>query len=170
MIIPKQITKQYIVCPHCNQNSGHSVDHIQRGGHFGEWYCNECGHSYKGCRNEHGQIELTLSDSVKTNTYDLVVLPPQDKPIYFVLKGMSFNDGHYDDGKEYFYEEHSCPTNWLKHMVTMIIENDDDPHGLIEFVRSVKECDAPLDDDPHAYKIDAFKVFPEVLQSYESRR
>ena len=47
---------------------------------------------------------------------------------------------------EFYYEEHSCPTNWLKPEM-VYHDGDSDPHGLIEFV-SRKDADAlPPDQD-----------------------
>ena len=37
---------------------------------------------------------------------------------------------------QYFYEEHTCPTNWLR--IPMIsVAGNHDPHGLFEFVDAV---------------------------------
>ena len=41
------------------------------------------------------------------------------------------------ESERYFFEEHSCPTNWLRDCVTVIEDGDPDPHGFMEFVRSV---------------------------------
>jgi hypothetical protein len=87
----------------------------------------------------------------KIKTYDVLVLKPQVESVYFVVEGMRFNGisrekigldevGH----KHYFYEEHSCPTNWLK--PTMVYVNGDaDPHGLIEFVATIDASTLPPD-------------------------
>ena len=76
-------------------------------------------------------------------TYDLLVLPPQDKPVYFIVE--RDDDDKYnqtDAGRKFLYESHSCPTNWLK-PIYMVHDGDSDPHGLIRYVANMKESELP---------------------------
>lgn len=70
-------------------------------------------------------------------TFDIVMIPPQTKPIYFIVKSMRYEGGDIDtpvdDHKQYYYEEHSCPTNWLQPEM-MYFDGDSDPHGVIKYV------------------------------------
>lgn len=80
-------------------------------------------------------------------TYDLLVLPPQDKPVYFIVERP--DDPRYnqtDAQRKFLYESHSCPTNWLQ-PVYMRHDGDSDPHGLIRYVANRKESDLPPSDD-----------------------
>ena len=48
---------------------------------------------------------------------------------------MYFDNNLDKEAKRYYYEEHTCPTNYLR--AEMVIEADtmdDDPHGIFEFV------------------------------------
>ena len=54
----------------------------------------------------------------------MLVLPPSSKPVCFVVKGLRWSEAELPsappetleeatDYARFFYEEHSCPTNWL---------------------------------------------------------
>jgi len=90
----------------------------------------------------------------------LLKVDPTDHPIYFVVEhrvypsidapGFNF---------QYFYEEHTCPTNWTKNIVGIIAQGDEDPHGFVEFVSTAEP--------PKGYicgvGVDSWKeIFPEV--------
>ncbi len=80
-------------------------------------------------------------------TYDLLVLPPQEKPVYFIVE--RDDDPEYnqtDDARKFLYESHSCPTNWLQ-PIYMVHDGDSDPHGLIRYVGNRKASDLPADDN-----------------------
>jgi hypothetical protein len=71
-------------------------------------------------------------------TLDLLSLTTTDGPIYFIIQGCAkfceiseLNERH-----EYFYEEGQCPTNFIR-IEAIFTPNDDDPHGLFTFIRSV---------------------------------
>jgi len=149
-------TKTCIICPHCGAKTGSSIDHLVSGAKFGPWYCDECGHGYGGVANG---VETVLEKSEQRfdKTLDLLVLDPSDKPVFFVLAGKRFVDHADDDGgnTRYFYEEHSCPTNWIGEAVMIAVGGDTDPHGLLRYVRSV-----PATSDAHDDEIIA--AFPEV--------
>lgn len=71
-------------------------------------------------------------------------------PVFFVMDHDRYNDGSMDSDEanqshqRYFFEEHSCPTNWLRECVAVIEGGNCDPHGFLEFVRAV---DVPNDFD-----------------------
>lgn len=68
---------------------------------------------------------------------------------------------HQDDTPEeyaheqrYFYNQHTCPTNWIGEIVEIIFKGDRDPHGVFEFV-SVE--DGHLVDGPEGMVLDPGK-------------
>lgn len=143
-------TVTVFLCPHCGKGE-HSAAHLPAGATFGPWYCRECGGSFSGVIGADGDISLALERERKVPTLDVLVLPPQAKPVYFVVEGMRFTGGRrtVDDeaeSKRFFYESHSCPTNWLRPEM-LYHDGDADPHGLIEFVRSVDADSVPPDED-----------------------
>lgn len=80
-----------------------------------------------------------------TKTYDLLVLPPQDKPVYFIVERDDDPRYNQDDAsRKFLYEMHSCPTNWLK-PIYMFHDGDPDPHGVIRYVANKKSSELPPD-------------------------
>lgn len=140
-----------VACPNCSELAG-CVDHILDGTgprSFGPWYCDACGRGYYGDLLPGGEIEIRPSNEMRVLTLDHLVLPPQEHPVHFVVKGMSFVDQSGSRGspyhKRYFYEEHSCPTNFIEAEM-IAVDGDTDPHGLFKFVSSQ---DLPKDYDEH---------------------
>lgn len=66
--------------------------------------------------------------------YDILCLPPQNKSVYFIVESLSDSD---PESKSYYYEEHSCPTNYIR-VVEIITDGDSDPHGLFDYVKTVE--------------------------------
>lgn len=146
-----QRTTTYAVCPSCGADAG-CVDHLLGTVASSSWYCDACGHRYHLEFSADGAVEISRSLGRKIETTDLLVLKPQKEPVYFIVPGMRFeeNDGRTPeeerDGKQFYYETHSCPINWLK--PTMVyIDGDSDPHGFLEFVDSVDTETLPPDQD-----------------------
>lgn len=133
-------TKQYVACPECGENTGSTFDaeHHSRG--FGPWWCDECGAGYMGRPDGARGIKLELTGERHIDTTVLLEIPPQSRSIYLATKGMRFMGlGEEDDegGQHYFYEEHTCPTNWLRDVFRISINGDSDPHGLAKYVDRV---------------------------------
>lgn len=125
-------TKSFAVCPHCNATDS-VVDHLKPGDSAGPWYCDSCGKSYTLKVSKDGATEIMPSNGWKIDTIDVLILPPQPKAIIFAVPGMRFDSSEsVVDDKHYYYEEHSCPTNWLKPDF-MYYDGDPDPHGVIRF-------------------------------------
>lgn len=154
-------TKIFMICPHCGAHTDSSVDYLDVGESFGPWYCDECGGGYQGNANG-AATEVHKIKSRFSKTLDLLVLEPHDKTIYFVLLGNRYHpepdDGY--DGKQFFYESHSCPTNWIGKTVMISVDGNTDPHGLLKFVRSVPSLALP--DDPNTEDKIIITAFPEV--------
>jgi hypothetical protein len=84
-------------------------------------------------------------------------------PIHFIVANEYGDEEASDDSQRYFYEEHSCPTNWLQYTVAVIDETgDEDPHGFLKHVRTVrvdKDFDPmDLDEEEGSW----LKLFPEA--------
>ena len=52
----------------------------------------------------------------------------------FKVRGSRFQKRPDEDTRRYFYEEHTCPTNWLRDVEEVSIGDNTDPHGLWKFV------------------------------------
>ncbi len=87
-------------------------------------------------------------------------------PIYFVVEGLNTWPETLDEmigHARYFYEEHTCPTNFIG-VPLISIAGDHDPHGLFKFVDAVWMMDE--------YKAAAYgseeeyllRIFPQIAQ------
>jgi len=145
-----QRTKTYAVCPTCQADAG-EVDHLLGTKVSTRWYCDACGHNYQLAFSEDGAVAISPLPGRRITTLNVLKLPPQEKPVFFVVKGMRFEaattdqDQDQEDSTRFFYEEHSCPTNWLKPEM-VYYDGDCDPHGLIQFVTARDESTLPPDE------------------------
>ena len=153
----EKVTTTYFNCPNCGVQSKEPIDHIvafldnpswqqaiSRGNYpnFGPWGCHECGVNVSGIVRSKDDVELTIKPGTDVKVWDVLVLQPQTKPVYFIVdaKDYSRKPGELcSDNKSYFYDEHTCPTNWIRNVERIVIEADTDPHGLFEFVESVDQ-------------------------------
>jgi hypothetical protein len=141
-------SKDFAVCPHCNIHTNETVSHLYGDRlpfKFGPWYCDACGGAYEGTVLAPGNVEIRIIDRNKQSKgrrMALLKLAADNRTVWFVIDGIYINHGSDDRGSQdrdrYFYEEHSCPTNWLRDVAAVIEDNDSDPHGFLEFVRSVE--------------------------------
>lgn len=76
--------------------------------------------------------------------YDLLVLPPQTKPVYFIVEREDYDHDSTEEQTKFLYESHSCPVNWLE-PIYVHHDGDSDPHGLIRYVASKKADEMPPD-------------------------
>ena len=100
----------------------------------------------------------------------LLRLTPQTEPVYFVLRrpdfGLrdrrrAFDPALDNESQTFFFDEHSCPTNWINHISMISVGGDHDPHGLLEHVRTVPapaQQDEPEDEDDLT-----LALFPELV-------
>lgn len=128
-------TKTYIVCPHCKEDKtlvSHLFQEAERWKTFGTWYCDKCGGSYKGCL-KNGQVYVEKL----TQTYKRTcVFLKKDNMILIVKGGQHSN---LENNDRYFYEEHTCPTNYLKSVEVIVDTNREntDPHGIFEYLGTI---------------------------------
>jgi hypothetical protein len=131
----------HIECPVCHEGNWR-VDHLERGSSGYHWSCDEC----HNCFDIHRQTGLD---------FDVVQIPgPKGKemPVTVTLVSMTFPQiilklntwkyGHsqndtpeeYLEHQRYFYNEHTCPTNWTDQIVSIEFEGDADPHGVFKLL------------------------------------
>lgn len=138
-------TRHYISCPSCKEQESEISHLLQMDGQthsFGPWYCESCGEAYRG---------HTINGEVWT---EKVAGQRQDKSIVFLKHGnvLLAVEGVYFDGKidsenqQYYYEEHTCPVNFLSSVIEVYdIKNmRKDAHGLFEYIGTIPFVD--LDD------------------------
>lgn len=165
-------TSVYVHCPHCGAKDN-LVSHLFNDpieSSFGPWYCDSCGGSYKGRVIEENWVVLTPLEESRIPQYVLLEIPPREESIFFITTGMAFRKlgNDIDDEKrknEYFYNEHTCPTNWLKDVQMIAYDGNLDPHGIARYVRHVDKpsLDHELDDDYEFVE----NNFPEIEKGRE---
>lgn len=146
-------SKNLFACPDCGSLE-HSCDHLQVGQSFGPWFCDKCGCSVKGVVTSDG-ADIDRGTKRKANALVLLRLDATGldaKPIHIVVSGMTFHEEGEpaifgDSGMRYFYDEGTCPWNYLRFPIKE--GNDADPHGLFVFQEAVpmpEGYDGSLDD------------------------
>lgn len=103
------------------------------------WACDEC-HDYYHIERM-GPEEFDLRPTGQKETPVTVTLRSKTTPP-ITLKLNTWKYAHSQDDSpedyrmqtEYFYNEHTCPTNWTNEIEQIEFEGDTDPHGVFEFV------------------------------------
>ena len=144
-------TRRYFLCLECNEGV-FWIEHLfgetpLRGG-WGTWYCTECGAGHRGKpADDSGNVHAELTGHKRLWKSVLLKLEPDAGDVYLTVRGMHFTkDGEmpdhawYEDGARYFYEEGTCPTNYLGRVIEIMQVGKDfestDPHGIFEYVMS----------------------------------
>lgn len=167
--------QDFAICPWCNGESGCRVDHLYNDhwGGFGPWACKECRRHFRGKVNAPGEVTVERDKDATFTSRQMVLLKIEGKacPVYFVMdhpryhhNGKVESDEERQGSTQFFFEEHSCPTNWLDECVAVIDDGDCDPHGFLEFVRAVDVPD-DFDTDNDANWI---TLFPEAFPADKS--
>lgn len=131
-------TKHYAACPECGGKVG-AIDHLAGDDlqQVGPWFCDGCERGWMIRTNGRDVCDMELSKRRWTRATVTLVLPPQSQPIVFTLHAHANETPSEEFGanSRYFYEEHTCPTNWMQDVAEIRVGDDADPHGLFEFVR-----------------------------------
>lgn len=153
-------------CPECGSRE-HSCAHLGSGTSFGPWYCDQCGCGVRGVVTEYG-ADIEIHSDRKAKTLVLLRLnvdTVQEKPIHIVVEGMVFyphggKPAIDQDSNRYFYNEHTCPWNYLR--VPVKQGDDTDPHGLFVFQEAVLTPDGY---DGHLGDIEEWiELFPSLRE------
>ena len=139
--------KHFIECPHCGFSKSR-IDHLftkeNKSINFGPWYCDECGKAYKG--------EVVGRDvfveKIKDKRKDKCIVFLKNSNVLIAVKSYYYNGKIENENFMNFYNEHTCPTNYLGvEMVVDLNKNEIDPHGIFEFVSAVKWFDTESEED-----------------------
>lgn len=150
---PEIQTQRFFYCPNGCKHRFY-VEHLLKKGDpcaarpgttrtAGPWYCSDCGDSWNITYTD-SSIDVVRSKQARQIKQHVVLeIPPLKSPIRFRITRTI--DPAYADNTEYFYDSHSCPTNWLGDIDTMEFEGDQDPHGVIRFVNQFTATPETLD-------------------------
>lgn len=169
------VTSHHLTCLKCGESVG-TIDHQLENlkvGHVrvvGPWFHNpdvECreGVEAKIERVSESDYNVLTKQAIHQRTWEncsvLIELPPQKHSVFFALRTRCHMDpktpGVYPDST-YYYNEHTCPVNWLGEVNQVYINAEEDPHGMFRYVRTA----------PPVTKTDVrekgwFETFPEIL-------
>lgn len=132
------IVKRYIECPGC-QHRFNDVDALltqaaeQPPTEDWQKACAWCGRVLT-IRFVDGQMLMhmnTEGPAPSSHTVTLLKLPPQKHPLFLFVRTTY-------DGSAYWFEEHTCPTNWIDKVEQLTTDEDQDPHNLFEYVDAVQ--------------------------------
>lgn len=139
-------TTTHIVCPDCGKPDA-DIDFAKGKEIEALWFCGNCGAQYGVKSTKDGKF-YTHRTTARTDP-SIVIL--RNGRIVLVLKGMKFN-GHASgspNNDDYFYNEHTCPTNYMKNVKAVIElpnkeqrQADTDPHGVFKYVATLPWDDA----------------------------
>lgn len=146
-------TKLEFQCPCCQKHYfsyQHLVDQKQteRIANY-RWTCNNCVASVKFSVDwNNSSVEIVDTNKAPEGKAKALVLlrllPTKEaqlnEPIHIVVKKNNYSHEEdlkkFSDNSTYYYNDHTCPTNYLG--VERIIEgDDDDPHGIFQFVEAI---------------------------------
>lgn len=119
-----------------------------------------CHSGYRDWRNVVSlRLGGTLAGDSKPFEYVLLKVDPASQPLYFVIRASVYHDQKdTTEQATYFYNDHTCPTNWIDKVVAIIADGDQDPHGFAKFVA----CKAPPEEDFDEDNDDWLDIFPEL--------
>lgn len=143
----KVSTKEELLCMKCSQPVG-ELDHLSVGTSAGPWYCEFCGTGHLIKRTEDGADVTESKDRIVKTLVLLKLAEPTKKPIHIVVEGRMFvpvgkevseviDDQQSRD--KYYFNEHTCPTNYLDARIA--VNGDTDPHGVFKHVQTVIKPD-----------------------------
>ncbi len=146
-------TRQYFTCPNCENAHQFFIDHLvkrcmeeMRPQPFGPWYCHQCGTTIKGIVKGESSVEFTqceVRDDAPKHCYVLLRHDPGNdaSPLYAIVRtSHTPSELTTGDGLSYYYDEHTCPTNWVGQVTTLVWEGNADPHGAFEYVHAMTDA------------------------------
>lgn len=134
---PEIKTIRYFTCPNgCAHQF--SVEHLfaalapepGRTRMAGPWHCDDCGQGWRITYDATSLVDVSPAGDCKRTHWVTLELPPQSSPVRFRVRGVRFTESIDVESERYFYEEHTCPTNWLRNVDRVEIDGEEDPHGL----------------------------------------
>lgn len=170
----QQTTRYQVKCPHSSCKGLFDVTHqMQRGvpTKFGSWYCDQCGWATSFELFEDGKLKLQPENERKINTLVLlnfIGATVKDEPLFLVVDGMLFekNGQINTDTQAYYYDEHTCPYNYLR--AELLCGDDADPHGIFQHVATVVR---PVGwEEEQRFIEDYYALFPALHRLREMRR
>lgn len=153
---PEIHTRRYFKCP-AGCDHEFIVENLLASGkdsNAGPWECAVCGRPWVITFKD-GELEVTEHEGIERRRYNdftILELPPQTESVFFKIKSMRWQPTLTPealDKHRYYYEEHTCPVNWLG-VLEVKVGKDADPHGLFRFVTSFDADAEEKEEGPRA--------------------
>lgn len=142
-----RFNKVFVSCPTVGCKGDWRIDHLgskEWPMKQVTWACKECGLEYKITVPPWYFQPVEIEPTGKRQTMVTVTLtsdtvPPITVKLHTWKYAHSQDDSpeEYFSHEQYFYETHTCPTNWTSEIDQMSIPGDSDPHGLFKLVSIV---------------------------------
>ena len=136
MIVQAKV-QYYVPCPGCLEGR-HRADQVSIG-QSSRWSCEECHTEFTISRLSEFDFETQVTG--RKDTPITVTLQSITEPkITLKLNGWKYahsqkdSEDDFRESERYFYNEHTCPTNWVHQIVQIEFKGDKDPHGVFEFL------------------------------------
>lgn len=117
------VTKTYVHCPNCDHQMS-VVDHLFKDKikSAGPWSCRKCNLEWLLSLNEDQLTIIQYEGQSKPFAPALALLRTRTSPaIYFIVPVRSMDPDNVGENR-YFYDEHTCPTNWINDS-TIVVRN-----------------------------------------------
>ena len=135
-------TKRFVRCPNgCDHEFEveHMLDKPDRSPKAGPWYCEDCGDGWNLEQVEDFISMTKHHENQRPRRVVILEIPPQTEPIRFKLYRWSYGEKTQEERAEsdrYFFDEHTCMTNWFSDVQEVYLGDEPDPHGLAQFVEA----------------------------------
>lgn len=135
--------KRYVKCPACNEAAGHLYEELKDGTY--KWYC-DCGNQYSFEYKDGNVLKVESTGNFFAKTRILLA----NDDIALIIKGNRyFTEGRLTDDEHdrYYYDEHTCPTNYMRDVIEVIDlrSMDTDPHGVFRYIKTIENDEEHVD-------------------------
>ena len=141
--ITSQETHLYFHCAHCNKHKfryDHLLEPRIAARKAGPWYCDKCYVANHITIADDGTLDVTFNiEDLCTPTTEVLSLDPKvrQEDFWLLVKGMEFSKHRGTGDSRYFYEEHTCPINYMHSIEEVIVHGSTDPHGIFNWVKTL---------------------------------
>ena len=130
--VPYQLPEKYVKCPSCLTKDV-PVGHLSVG-FKASWYCDACGAKFD---------LIVLGEGISTSIVPgeraekTQVTLKSTGPMTILVEGRRYRGpSSVEPDDAYYYNEHTCPVNYLGVLKVVDGSGDDDPHGIFEWVKT----------------------------------
>lgn len=177
---PIEQRELYFVSPCCGEKV-QRIDHIKIGETSTDINCRGCGTSYDIKRLSDTAFEHSPGDSPTKYYRSLTLLRSRYPNIkgsysYIVIASNQHEARHSEqphdlnEGKEYYYGDHTCPWNWLDKPI--MEDGNEDPHGIYVHQETVAwpkpEVVEGFEFDGHRIHLDSIDAWYELFPSLKN--